>query len=424
VRVVGVCVAAAFVITTFGAEPVSAADLGGDCCADLEERIAELEATTARKGNRKVSLKIYGNINKSVLWWDDGTEQNVYVVTNQTTRNVLGFEGSAQINPKISAGYRLELEVRTASSDFVDQGPRFVGDTFALGDEGFTGITIRQSNWWLEHKDLGRLTVGRVSNATDGIAEIDLSGSTAAAGSAVEAWNESFFVRDKNTGAFIDPAGGSPEGQMIDIFRGNLDGGVGDFVRYDSPVVEGFIVSAAWGEDDDWDAAVRYAGEFGGFQIAAGFGYHTGVIFDTDNFTVSIDHEEWVGSGSVLHVGTGLFATVAAGSREWDSPGISGEDYIYAKSGIYQKWIELGKTSVYGEYYHTWDVGSDLPLLEESASMWGAGVVQHVDAAALELYLAYRHYWADDVTDTNLFPLTTEHSIKMDMVMGGARIQF
>ena len=31
-----------------------AADLGGDCCGDLEERIAELEATTARKGNRKV----------------------------------------------------------------------------------------------------------------------------------------------------------------------------------------------------------------------------------------------------------------------------------------------------------------------------------------------------------------------------------
>jgi hypothetical protein len=28
--------------------PARAADLGGDCCADLEERIAELEATTAR----------------------------------------------------------------------------------------------------------------------------------------------------------------------------------------------------------------------------------------------------------------------------------------------------------------------------------------------------------------------------------------
>jgi hypothetical protein len=36
--------------------PAIAADLGGNCCADLEERIAELESTTARKGNRKVSL--------------------------------------------------------------------------------------------------------------------------------------------------------------------------------------------------------------------------------------------------------------------------------------------------------------------------------------------------------------------------------
>src|SRR5262245_8691454 len=28
--------------------PANAADLGGNCCADLEERVAELEATTAR----------------------------------------------------------------------------------------------------------------------------------------------------------------------------------------------------------------------------------------------------------------------------------------------------------------------------------------------------------------------------------------
>ena len=42
------------------AMPAAAADLGGNCCADLEERIAELEATTARKGNRKVSLTDFG----------------------------------------------------------------------------------------------------------------------------------------------------------------------------------------------------------------------------------------------------------------------------------------------------------------------------------------------------------------------------
>ena len=51
--------------------PAQAADLGGDCCADLEERVADLEATTARKGNRKVSLKIYGQVNRAMMWLDD-----------------------------------------------------------------------------------------------------------------------------------------------------------------------------------------------------------------------------------------------------------------------------------------------------------------------------------------------------------------
>lgn len=49
-----------------------AADLGGNCCADLEERVAELEATTARKGNRKVSLQVYGQVSEAVIWWNDG----------------------------------------------------------------------------------------------------------------------------------------------------------------------------------------------------------------------------------------------------------------------------------------------------------------------------------------------------------------
>ena len=49
------------------AAPASAADLGGDCCADIEERIAELEATAARKGNRKVSASVSGHVNEAVL---------------------------------------------------------------------------------------------------------------------------------------------------------------------------------------------------------------------------------------------------------------------------------------------------------------------------------------------------------------------
>src|SRR4030095_17164368 len=55
-----------------------AADLGGECCADLEEGVAELEATTARKGNRKMSLTITGQVHRMVLWWDDGHSSKTY----------------------------------------------------------------------------------------------------------------------------------------------------------------------------------------------------------------------------------------------------------------------------------------------------------------------------------------------------------
>ena len=51
---------------------VSAADLGAPCCGDLEERVAELEATTASKGNPKISLTISGQVYRVVPWWDDG----------------------------------------------------------------------------------------------------------------------------------------------------------------------------------------------------------------------------------------------------------------------------------------------------------------------------------------------------------------
>ncbi|MCB1485091.1 MAG: porin, partial [Hyphomicrobiaceae bacterium] len=94
--------------TLLGGGNAFAADLGGNCCADLEERIAELEATTARKGNRKVSLTITGWVSSQLYWFDNGDESNVYVVDNNNdlSSNVK-FTGTAQISPGWRAGYSL-----------------------------------------------------------------------------------------------------------------------------------------------------------------------------------------------------------------------------------------------------------------------------------------------------------------------------
>lgn len=434
-------------------QPATAADFGGNCCADLEERIAELEATTARKGNRKVSLTIYGRVNQAVLFWDDSTETNAYVVNNKTATTLVGFEGAAQIDPTFSAGYRLEFELSSANSDFVDQG-NIAGGGRAFGgvaDEGRSGIILRHSNWWIEHKKLGRFTMGLQSNSTDNIAEMDLSGTSAVSLSSVETWMEGFFLRDKDNGnpvlfPGILNAGGAGFSLAGDLWRGNFDGGRGNLIRYDSPVLAGFILSADWGEDDDWAVGLRYAGELGQFKVRAGIGYHDGKILDTDNIILVLggenavpDHEEVVGSLSIKHQPTGLFFNVAAGSRDWEtlpnSPfQILGDKYYYLKGGIVQRWTSLGDTAIYGEYYKISDVGLTFgnaavdARYNEEAEAYGFGIVQHVDAAAMELYLAYRHYTADDITDfVPVMPnpaLLRDHDIEYDMVMGGAKINF
>src|SRR5262245_4378516 len=139
-------------IMVFAAKPAKAADLGGDCCADLEERVAELEATTARKGNKKVSVQIYGKVNYATMWWDDGGEQNVYTVNNYNESTRTGIKGKAKIAGDWEGGYRLEWEYRPAASSRVNQ--------FDNNDAANQDIVVRWSQMYLANKNYGTLNWG------------------------------------------------------------------------------------------------------------------------------------------------------------------------------------------------------------------------------------------------------------------------
>ena len=95
-----------------------AADLGGDCCADLEERVAELEATTARKGNRKMSLTITGQVHRMVCAGTTTAQASTtyYGLDNTNSSSRFIFLGSARVTPNVSMGFEIMIEIEAGGT--------------------------------------------------------------------------------------------------------------------------------------------------------------------------------------------------------------------------------------------------------------------------------------------------------------------
>lgn len=404
---------------SLGAVPAVGADLGGDCCADLEERIAELEATTARKGNRKVSLTISGQINETLYWWDDGVESNVYQGSNTFNSSRFRFKGNAKINSEWSAGYHLEIDFegaiaarQTQDNDDVSRAPR-----------------LRHAVWYLKSNRLGEVRVGQDSFSTDNITYITTSGLGAASSANLNV-SPGAGLGYRNSDGSISTVSGASLWQLTDTDRGNV-------VRYVSPVLAGFNLQAAWGEDDIWDVALRYAGELGQFRVAGGIGFlqnvenGAGPGRQVNYGAQSSDFDDLRGMISIMHTPTGLFIDFSGINREFDNPGLGDFQYWYIRPGIAQKFNSLGKTVLFGEYSEatgalegttadTEFLGASGLVADSEQTSWGLGVSQFIDAAAMELYLGYRNTEAD-LTDTNGGRSAYDD---IDVVYSGARIKF
>ena len=250
-----------------------AADLGGDCCADLEERVAELEATTVRKGNKKVSVTLYGKVNKAVLFWDDGAEKNIYAVDNNYESSRFGLKGSVKIKGDWSAGYRIEAENLSASSNAVNQlddddGTRSGG---VLGNESRL-LLLRHSYMYLDNKELGQVRWGLTPTPIYNITK-DTN---------VTELEDTMHSDDRmNQGFFLRPKGGNTEKDLSTLKWQDISRCYGSSnafvcstrrngVAYWTPEWSGF--SASWGvfEDDIWGGALRYKNSFSPFGGGTG----------------------------------------------------------------------------------------------------------------------------------------------------------
>jgi len=394
------------------ADTASAADLGGDCCSDLEERVAELEATTARKGTRKVSFSISGFLSQQVMYWDDGSESNVYVNgQGPDLASRFTFAGEAVISPGWKAGYQITISLDPADALLADQN----------NDDANTGISIIHSNWYLASERYGKLTVGMQSHASDNAAlDSDLSGTVIAANT-VTFDGASFRLRPK--GGLAGAAGLSTATWWdLAFFCQSTQLGIGgdcagdrrNAVRYDTPSFGGLVLSASWGEDDFWDIAARWKGKWEDFQLALSGAYTSATedAFGDATYTQI--------GGFIKHNPTGLWVHALYGEEGAELPGTQDDYHYYIKAGLTQNWVPLGATHIYGEYGQNRDMHASYPagsgslcadffgiggsisdacasgvdtsvnLTGTEATRIGIGIVQDIDAASMQLWAKWR----------------------------------
>ena len=240
-----------------------------------------------------VDFAISGQINRAVMYADDGSTGKWFFVDNDNSSTRFRFTGANDFENSWKVGIVWEVEMQSNASNKV-----------TMDDNDTTDVHFdeRKMEFWVS-QTYGKAWLGQGDTASNGTSEVDLSGTTVAAYSDINAVGGDFKFQKDGVATNIT-VGGS---------RSNFDGlSRRDRLRYDTPKFAGFYGSASAMSENRWDAALRYAGDFGWAKLAAAGAYAgLGTSSDTEDGIIST-------SASMLF-NNGLNLTVSYAKRDQDN---------------------------------------------------------------------------------------------------------
>ena len=364
-------------LLVLGTEPASAQEVPGpdfDYDALVEELPIESEAYapaltfTSRSG---AVTTFYGQVNLTYQSFDDGEETTSNIVDNGNWNSRLGFTYTQPID-EITLRYRFETGLTMRNSSLISQE-----------------ATPEWTDWektllrWFEvalDTDYGTVSLGQGATASDGTSGLDDSFTFHAGATNSTDGFGSFRFRDD---------AGDLTGVSIGQVNNGFNGARRFRLRYDTPVVQGVMLSASYGqnvltESDDndyYDVAIRWTGDIGDFAVRSAAGYQWIDNPDGD------DIRRVAGSVSVVHAPTGLNLALSAGQQ------IDGANFVWTRAGWQKDFFDVGTTSLSVDYYNGSDFLSDGARTEN----YGLYAVQSFDDASLDVYAGWRRFTYSDL---------------------------
>lgn len=408
----------------------------------------------------RVSLS--GQVDRTEVYGSDGKASEIRSLDNNISSSRFRLQSDAEINSKTSAGAFFELEIKpnssantTLTSDTSNSVSNFTGGVASTGStsapaNNVTGAaTVRWADAYIQNENWGALHLGFGGTAGYLTGQQDVSGTFFAGYVNTADTDGGFSFRQRGvalipskafSGAVTVPckilvnnvsaktcvlspdASFGPEvGSVFFYMDGKLRD---DRVRYDSPLWNGFQLSASAIDGGAADIALRYGADWWGTTVVAGLAEtfagslnHSACAsycYSGGNPTVALasvgqpsgtalqtqpaanGSNQFNGSFSILHP-TGLSLTVSGGTQNVKYKDPLGQaispNLLYVKTAWQtpEPWFDIGKTA-FGVSYTEND---ELQFADDTARDYAFLIDQNIDPGAAQLFFALHHQTLD-----------------------------
>ncbi len=361
-----------------------------------------------RSGNSRVSVTLYGQVNRAVRFAFTEEDTQVSNVDQDGSGSRLGFLARGRVDEDLTISARTEVEWQYNRRSGTQDNGRTTPNPDLRVDKGDSTerLRARHVDLWTDHRDLGQLWLGKGSIASDAATLISMSGTS--------------YVFAFHGPGVDDAVRASQDGEANKAPRHGFAAFTGQRqsrIMYATPNVMGFRALVSHSEKDRVAAGLRYAGSpFGMKDIRAAmrFGWYRqagpGATHDGQGDAPGVTvpdpkpndptNRTRVGSrpgtqhyglsGGIMHVPTGFSLSGSWGRTEWGkdpTPDNHMDDRSPEMFAGEVGWTgsvwDMGTTSVSLGYGRWTGAGDDKGHSERVHT----AVVQRIVPAATDIYL-------------------------------------
>jgi hypothetical protein len=333
------------------------------------------------------ALTVSGHVNRSLIYADDGSREELFHVDGGTANSRMRFVVSGSLTEQVSMGAMHEMNmipgVDAGAFDFDGAG------TVDKDQRNIQDWAMRQSNVAFTHKAAGKLTIGK-STQVDNNATSAWGGNNFGTGGLNHS-GAMTFVRTSTPGTVSTVTASSAFGMY--------DAGRGDQIRYDLP--GGLPISAGIAYEDMgvWTVGGSWGGSFSGIGVKLTYAHsnvsaNSTALDYTQHVSMALSHSS--GLGLVARWGEESAKAVDSTDDQATGQAFEGEGRMIGLS--YQT---KGITSLGSSHFRiTYGENDDTIAKGDSSERMGISYVQKMPAGT-SMHIGYEEaeYATTTITD-------------------------